>query len=79
MGEIKAIKDYQIVVFGVIIALGAIFSTAIFTKSVIKYQKMQNQTISTTGSASKSVKADFATITINYNDYKCSIAQKKQA
>ena len=66
MGEIKAIKDYQIVVFGVIIALGAIFSTAIFTKSVIKYQKMQNQTISTTGSASKSVKADFATITINY-------------
>ena len=36
MGEIKAIKDYQIVVFGVIIALGAIFSTAIFTKSVIK-------------------------------------------
>ena len=66
MGEIKAIKDYQIVVFGVIIALGAIFSTAIFTKSVIKYQKMQNQTISTTGSASKSVKADFETITINY-------------
>ena len=66
MSDIKAVKDYQIVIFGVIIALGAIFSTAIFTKSVIKYQKLQNQTISTTGSASKPVKADFATISINY-------------
>ena len=66
MVEIKAIKDYQIVFVGIIIALVAIFSTAIFTKSIIKYQKLQNQTISTTGSASKSVKSDFATITINY-------------
>ena len=66
MSDIKAFKDYQIVIFGAIVALGAIFSTAIFTKSIIKYQKLQNQTISTTGSASKSVKADFATIAINY-------------
>ncbi len=66
MGEIKAVKDYQIILFGVIIALGAIFSTVLFTQAVIKYQKLQNQTISTTGSASKSVKADFATITISY-------------
>ena len=64
--DIKAVKDYQIVIFGLIIAIGAIFSTCIFTKSVIKYQKLQNQTISVTGSASQNVKSDFGTINLSY-------------
>lgn len=66
MSEIKAVKDYQIVLFGLIIALGAIFSTNIFTKGVIKYQKLQNQTITTTGSASEKVTSDFATLSFSY-------------
>jgi len=68
MGDIKQIKDYQIIVFGLIVALGAIFSTSIFTKSIIKYQKLQNQTITVTGSASENVKSDLAVLNIGYRE-----------
>ncbi len=66
MSEFKEIKDYQIILFGVIIALGAVFSTAIFTKGVIKFQKLQNQTITVTGSASQNVTSDFSVLNISY-------------
>lgn len=59
-------KDYQIVLLGAIIATGAIFSTALFTKGVIKYQKLQNQTITVTGSASENVTSDFAVLNFSY-------------
>ncbi len=64
--ENKTIKDYQIIIFGIIIALGSILSTYIFTKGVIKYQKLQNQTITVTGSASQNVKSDFAVLNLSY-------------
>ena len=66
MSEIKTVKDYQIVVFGLIVGICAILSTSIFTKSIIKYQKLQNQTISVTGSSSQIVTSDFATLTVSY-------------
>lgn len=66
MNEMKTYKDSQIVVFGLILAVAIIFSTFIFTKGVIKFQKLQNQTISTTGSASQNVKSDLASLTFTY-------------
>ena len=66
MNEIKTYKDYQIVIFGLILAVAIIFSTYIFTKGVIKFQKLQNQTISTTGSASQNVTSDLAVLNFSY-------------
>jgi len=52
------IKDYQVVVLGVLIALGSVFSTYILTKGIVQFQKMQTQVIKVTGSASKEVTSD---------------------
>ena len=60
MNNIREIKDYQIVVLGLIIALGAILSTYIFSHSVIAFQKLNTQALSVTGSASRNVKSDLA-------------------
>ncbi|MCD7780725.1 MAG: SIMPL domain-containing protein [Candidatus Gastranaerophilales bacterium] len=60
------IKDYQIFFLGLTIALGCVFSTYILSKSIVEFQKMQNQTIRVTGSASQNVTSDFASWTINF-------------
>ncbi len=60
MKDIREIKDYQIVVLGLLIALGAVFSTFILSRAVITFQKLNTQALSVTGSASRSVKSDFA-------------------
>ena len=49
------IKDYQIVALGVMIALGSVFSSYVFSKGIVQFQKMQSQTIKVTGSASQQV------------------------
>ena len=59
------IKDYQIVILGVMIALGSIFSTYILSKSIVEFQKLQNQTIKVTGSASEKITSDSAAWSIN--------------
>lgn len=58
------LKEYQIIAFGLLIALGAILSTTILAKSVVEFQKLQNQTIRVTGSASQNVTSDFATLSL---------------
>ena len=60
------IKDYQIVLLGICIALGSILSTYILSGAVVNFQKMQNQTIRVTGSASQKVTSDKASWTINF-------------
>lgn len=60
MKDIREIKDYQIVLLGLIIALGAILSTYIFSHAVVSYQRLQNQTLTVTGSASQEIKSDIA-------------------
>lgn len=59
------IKDYQVVVLGIIIALGCVFSTYILANAVVDFQKIQTQTIRVTGSASQQVTSDSASWTIN--------------
>ncbi|MBS4759240.1 MAG: SIMPL domain-containing protein [Clostridium sp.] len=60
MKDIREIKDYQIVLLGLIIALGAVLSTFILSHAVISYQKLNKQALSVTGSASRNVKSDLA-------------------
>lgn len=60
MKDIREIKDYQIVLLGLIIALGAIISTFIFSHAAVSYQKLQNQALTVTGSASQEVTSDLA-------------------
>ena len=67
------IKDYQIVVLGIIIALGSICSTYILSNAVVKFQKLQNQTIRVTGSASQKVTSDRAALTIHVRTVKPSL------
>lgn len=66
MDKIREIKDYQIVILGLIIALGAILSTMIFSHAAVSYQKLQNQTLSVTGSASREVASDKAVLQAYY-------------
>lgn len=60
MKDIKEIKDYQIVLLGLLIAIGAIISTYLLSHAVVSYQKLQNQALSVTGSASQDIKSDLA-------------------
>ena len=64
------IKDYQVVVLGILISLGSIFSTYILSKAVVDFQKIQTQTIRVTGSASQQVTSDSASWTINFRTRK---------
>lgn len=67
------IKDYQVVLLGVLIALGSVCSTYILSKSIVEFQKMQNQTIRVTGSASQKVTSDSASWTINVKNKKATL------
>ena len=60
MKDIKEIKDYQIILLGIIIAIGAVISTFVLSHAVVSYQKLQNQTLTVTGSASQEIKSDIA-------------------
>ena len=37
------LKDYQVVVLGLLIAAGTVLSTVILSKAVVEFQKLQNQ------------------------------------
>lgn len=69
------IKDYQVVILGVAIALGCICSTYILSKAIVEFQKMQNQTIRVTGSASQNVTSDSAAWTINVKTKKTTLKE----
>ena len=58
MNKLEGLKDYQIALLGLMIALGIILSTFIFSKAVITFQKLTTQTLTVTGSASKNVTSD---------------------
>ena len=60
------IKDYQIVLLGICIALGCVVSTYILSGAIVEFQKIQNQSIRVTGSASQKVTSDRAAWTINF-------------
>ena len=64
------IKDYQIVLLGVLIALGTVSSTYILSEAIVKFQKLQNQTIRVTGSASQNVTSDKASFQIQLKSVK---------
>ena len=64
------IKDYQVVLLGLLISLGCVCSTYLLSKSVIQFQKLQNQTIRVTGSASEKVLSDSASWQINFRTRK---------
>lgn len=60
MKDIRELKDYQIAILGLLIALGAVLSTYVLSHAIIDFQKLQSQAISVTGSASKSITSDSA-------------------
>ena len=69
------LKDYQVVVLGIIISLGCVFSTYILSKAVVDFQKIQTQTIRVTGSASQQVVSDSASWTINFRTRKPTLKE----
>lgn len=60
------IKEFQPIAVALIVTLGIILSSMFIMGGVIKYQKMQNQSITVTGSASEKVTSDLATLNISY-------------
>ena len=69
------IKDYQIVILGVLIAIGSVFSTYILANSIVEFQKLQNQTIRVTGSASEKITSDSASWNIDIRTKQPSLKQ----
>ena len=61
MKDITEIKDYQTAILGLLIAVGIVLSTFIFSRAMINFQKLQTQAITVTGSASQKVTSDLAT------------------
>lgn len=58
MNKLQELKDYQIGLLGLILAIGLIFSTFIISNAVIAFQKLNTQTLTVTGSASRNVTSD---------------------
>lgn len=58
MNNLKNIKDYQLALLGLLIALAVILSTFIFSHAVIAFQKLNTQALTVTGSASKKITSD---------------------
>ena len=69
------IKDYQVVLLGVVIALGGIFSSYVISKSIVEFQKLQNQTIRVTGSASQKVTSDSSSWNISFRTKAVTLKQ----
>ncbi len=69
------VKDYQVFLLGVMIAVGSVFSTYIFSKSIIQFQKLQSQTIRVTGSANQTVTSDKASWTITIRTTKPTLKE----
>ncbi|MBQ3642197.1 SIMPL domain-containing protein [bacterium] len=69
------IKDYQVVLLGVLIAIGSVISTYILSNAIVEFQKLQNQTIRVTGSANQTVTSDRASWTINFRTVKPSLKE----
>ena len=69
------IKDYQVVLLGIIISLGCVFSTYILSNAVVDFQKIQTQTIRVTGSASQQVVSDSASWTINFRTRRSTLKE----
>lgn len=67
MKDIKEVKDYQIIILGIVIALGAVLSTLVLSHALISFQKLNTQALSVTGSASQDIKSDLAVWTITYD------------
>ncbi len=67
------IKDYQIVILGVMVALGSVVSAYILSGAIIEFQKLQNQTIKVTGSASRAVTSDNASWNISFSTQQPSL------
>lgn len=69
------IKDYQIAVLGIFLALGSVCSAYVLSEAVIKFQKMQTQTIRATGSASRNITSDRASWSFQVKTQKPSLKE----
>lgn len=67
MKDIREVKDYQIIILGLCIALGAIVSTYLLANGLISFQKLNTQALTVTGSASQEIKSDLAVWTVVYD------------
>jgi hypothetical protein len=56
----RILKNSQIIILGICIAMGTIFSTMILSKSLIKIKKFSKEVISVTGSAEKKIVSDYS-------------------
>lgn len=55
-----SLKNVQIVVLGICIALGSVISTAIFSRGLINFKKASAEVIDVTGSAERKIVSDYA-------------------
>jgi hypothetical protein len=62
-----SLKNVQIVVLGICIALGTIISTVILSEGLIKFKKASAEVINVTGSAEKKIISDYAVWTAGFS------------
>lgn len=59
MPGISGLKNVQIIILGICIAAGTIFSTFILSKGLMQMKKFSNEVIEVTGSAEKRISSDY--------------------
>jgi len=62
-----SLKNVQIVVLGICIALGTIISTVILSEGLIKFKKASAEVINVTGSAEKKITSDYIVWTAEFS------------
>lgn len=60
-------RNVQIVILGICIALGTVVSTVIFSEGLIKFKKASAEVINVTGSAEKKIVSDYAVWTAEFS------------
>ena len=72
------LKNSQIIVLGICIALGTIFSSYIFSQSILKFKKFSTELISVTGSAEKKITSDLMVWKLDFSKRDSSMTQAYQ-
>ncbi len=63
----KFLKDSQIIILGIFIAVATIVSTIILSNSLIKIKKFSDEIVSVTGSAEKKIVSDYTTWIVSFS------------
>ncbi len=67
MDSLRVLRNTQVIILGVCIAIATITSSVILSKAFLKFQKSTHAVITVTGSANKKIASDFIVWDVSFN------------